>query len=78
MVWTKQEEFGELIKDISKKNNLTQKQLVDKYNVIDEAISKWENGLNMPDIVLMLEISKDFGINLAGLLKDKSTKIKCV
>ncbi len=32
----------------------------------------------MPDIVLMLEISKDFGINLAGLLKDKSTKIKCV
>ena len=39
-MWIKQEQFCELIKDISKKNNLTQKQLVDKYNVIDEAISK--------------------------------------
>ena len=28
-----QEKFGKLIKDIRKKNKLTQKQLADKYNV---------------------------------------------
>lgn len=40
-----QEKFGKLIKDIRKKNNLTQKQLAAKYNVTYQAVSKWENGL---------------------------------
>ena len=69
-----QEKFGKLIKDIRKKNNLTQKQLANKYNVTYQAVSKWENGLNMPDIALMLEISKDFGISLDGLLNCKEEK----
>lgn len=59
-----QEKFGKLIKDIRKKNKLTQKQLADKYNVTYQAVSKWENGLNMSYAVLMLEVSKDFGISL--------------
>lgn len=69
-----QEKFGKLIKDIRKKNKLTQKQLADKYNVTYQAVSKWENGLNMPDTALMLEISKDFGISLEGLLDCKNEK----
>lgn len=69
-----QEKFGKLIKDIRKKNKLTQKQLADKYNVTYQAVSKWKNGLNMPDTALMLEISKDFGISLEGLLDCKNEK----
>lgn len=69
-----QEKFGKLIKDIRKKNNLTQKQLADKYNVTYQAVSKWENGLNMPDTALMLEISKDFEISFDGLLNCKNEK----
>lgn len=71
-----QEKFGKLIKEIRKKHNLTQKQLADKYNVTYQAVSKWENGLNMPDTALMLEISKDFGISFDGLLDCKEAK-KC-
>lgn len=63
-----QEKFGKLIKDIRKKNNLTQKQIADKYNVTYQAISKWENGLNMPDTYLIKQISKDFGISIDELL----------
>lgn len=37
-----QEEFGKFIKQIRKNNNLTQKQLADKYNVTYQAVSKWE------------------------------------
>lgn len=75
-----QEKFGKLIKDIRKKNNLTQKQLADKYGVTFQAVSKWENGKNMPDISLIKEISKDFNVSLDdmfdGNLKNKNNNIK--
>lgn len=73
-----QEKFGKFIKDIRKKHNLTQKQLADKYNVTSQAVSKWENGLNMPDTSLMKQMSKDFGISIDELLEGeyKETKNK--
>ena len=73
-----QEKFGKFIKDIRKKHNLTQKQFADKYNVTYQAVSKWENGLNMPDTSLMKQISKDFGISMDELLEGeyKETKKK--
>ncbi len=73
-----QEKFGKFIKDIRKKHNLTQKQLADKYNVTYQAVSKWENGLNMPDTSLIKQISKDFGISIDELLDGeyKETKNK--
>ena len=66
-----QNEFGKLIKDIRKKNNLTQKDLADKYNVTYQAVSKWENGKNMPDVSLIKEISKDFNVSMDDLLDGK-------
>lgn len=59
-----QEKFGKFIKEIRKKNNLTQKEFADKYNVTYQAVSKWENGKNLPDASLIRQISKDFGISL--------------
>lgn len=70
-----QEKFGKLIKEIRKKNNLTQKQFADKYNVTYQAVSKWENGLNMPDTSLIRQISKDFNISLDELFDGKYKKI---
>lgn len=35
-----QEKIGKFIKEIRKKNNLTQKYLADKYNVTYQAVSK--------------------------------------
>lgn len=64
-----QEKFGRLIKEIRKKNNLTQKDLADKYNVTYQAVSKWENGKNMPDMVLIKQISKDYNIPLEDVLE---------
>lgn len=73
-----QEKFGKFIKEIRKKNNLTQKQLADKYNVTYQAVSKWENGKNMPDTALIKQMSIDFGISLEemfeGKLKENKTK----
>ena len=62
-----QEKFGKFIKEIRKKHNLTQKEFADKYNVTYQAVSKWENGKNMPDSTLIKQISEDFNISLEEL-----------
>ena len=66
-----QEKVGNFIKEIRKKNNLTQKDLADKYNVTFQAVSKWENGKNMPDISILKEICKDYNKDINELLNDK-------
>ena len=59
--------FGQFIKEIRKQNNLTQKQFADKYNITSQAVSKWENGKNMPDMALIKQISEDFNISLEDM-----------
>lgn len=36
--------FGNLIKELRKEKQLTQKELDEKLNITDKAISKWERG----------------------------------
>ena len=70
-----QEKIGKFIKDLRIKNNLTQKEFADKYNVTYQAVSKWENGKNMPDLSLLKEICKDFDVSLDDLFnREKSVK----
>jgi transcriptional regulator with XRE-family HTH domain len=63
-----QEKIGKLIKDLRIKNNLTQKDLATKLNVTYQAVSKWENGLNIPDIAILKELSNLFHVDLNDLL----------
>lgn len=71
-----QEKIGKLIKQIRKQNNLTQKELADKYGVTYQAVSKWENGKNIPDISLLKQMSSDFNINIEDILEGKIVKHK--
>ena len=66
-----QEKIGKFIKDLRKKNNLTQKELAKKYNVTYQAVSKWENGINIPDLSLIRKMSKDFNIDIEDILDGK-------
>lgn len=71
-----QEKIGQIIKEIRKKNNLTQMEFAAKYGVTYQAVSKWENGKNIPDITLIKQISKDFNINIDDFLNGKITSTK--
>ena len=62
------EKVGKFIKDLRKKNKLTQADLAKKYGVTYQAVSKWENGINLPEISLLREMSKDFGVNVEDIL----------
>ena len=62
------EKVGKFIKELRKKNNLTQSELADKYGVTYQAVSKWERGINLPEISLIKEMSEDFNISIESLL----------
>lgn len=62
------DKIGKLIKKIRKDNHLTQKELAEKYNITYQAVSKWENGKNIPDISLLKQICNDFKIDLNAFL----------
>lgn len=73
------EKVGKLIKQIRKNNHLTQKDLALKYNITYQAVSKWENGKNIPDISLLKQICDDFNIDINSLLTgDYTTSDKMI
>lgn len=60
---------GKYIADKRKTKGYTQEQLGEKIGINGNAISKWERGLNAPDISLLSEISEILDITLDELLK---------
>ena len=63
--------ISDTIKKIREDSKLTQKQFADKYYVTPQAVSKWENGKNLPDINLLKQICSDYNISLDTLLNEK-------
>lgn len=63
-----QEKIGKFIAERRKVQELTQKQLAEKLNVSDKAVSKWETGRSMPDNAILFELCKVLDINVNELL----------
>jgi len=66
------EKISEKIKEIRLKNNLSQKEFAVKFGVTYQAVSKWENAKNIPDISIIKEICKEYNISLDEFLDNKS------
>ena len=60
--------LGEKMKCLRKEKNVSQEKLAQYLNVSFQAVSKWENGSTYPDIELLPEISRFFGITVDELL----------
>ena len=63
-----QETIGKFIAACRKEKGLTQKQLAEKLNITDRAVSKWETGKSIPDASIMLDLCKILGISANELL----------
>ncbi len=61
--------LGTFIAEKRREKGLTQKQLAEILGVSDKTISHWERDESSPDISLILEISRVFGISADELLK---------
>ncbi|MDD7209256.1 helix-turn-helix domain-containing protein [Bariatricus sp. HCP3S3_E12] len=61
-------DFGKQIRQIRKDAKLTQEQMAAKLNVSRQAVSNWENNKNLPDLEMIITISRVFGLSLDQLM----------
>lgn len=59
---------GKAIKELREKRKITQKELAEKINVSDKAVSKWETGRGLPDIAILDDLSRALGTSITELL----------
>ena len=62
------------IKLIRKRNNLTQVQLADKLDLKQSTIGRYENNSITPSFLVLMRISKRFGVDIGWLFTGKKEK----
>jgi len=65
--------FSDKLKDLRKSKNMSQEQLAEKLYVSRQAITKWENGIGLPDIENLIAISALFNESLDNLLSEEKS-----
>ena len=60
--------IGNKIATLRKEKGYTQKQFAEKLHVTDKAISNWERGNNLPDLVILEPLAKELDTTITHLL----------
>lgn len=56
---------------LRKSHNYTQDDLAKRLEISRQAVSKWETGATLPDLEVLLKISKIYGITINDILEPK-------
>ena len=68
------DKIGKLISVLRKQKGLTQVQLGDMLGISDKSVSKWERGINAPDISLLNPLSDILDISVTELLNGEKNE----
>lgn len=71
-----QDKMGRMLRDLRKEKGLTQEQLAEHFGVSNRTISRWENGINMPDISVLVEIAEFYEVGILELIEGERTQEK--
>jgi len=69
-------DIGKYLSELRKYYKITQDELASRVGVSRQAVSKWENGVTIPDIEILMLLSEIYGISINDILKADLTKIK--
>ena len=69
-------QIGSNIADRRKRAGLTQAGLAERLNYSDKAISKWERGESIPDVLTMMQLAQLFGVRVDDLLQNPAVSEK--
>lgn len=70
----KERNMAEVISSRRKELGMTQKELAEKLNVTDKAVSKWERGLACPDTASIPKLAAILGVSLEELMTAKPSE----
>ena len=68
--------MGKFISELRKEKGLTQKDIGDRLNITDNSVSKWERGINAPDIYYLGPLSEILGVSVKELLNGEKNARK--
>lgn len=63
-----QKRIGAFIAQCRREKNLTQMQLAGSLGITSQAVSKWENGLSVPDSSMLVSLAEELDISVSTLL----------
>ncbi len=64
--------MGQIISTLRREKGMTQKEIADRLNITDKAVSKWERDLAYPDTQTIPKLAEILGISVEELLNAKS------
>lgn len=75
--------LNENIKNLRKSKGLSQEELAVKLNVVRQTVSKWENGLSVPDSSMLISLANQLDTSVSALLgenvqENRSDDIKTI
>lgn len=63
-----QKNIGSFLRELRKEKGMTQEQIAEQFSVSSRTVSRWENGNNMPDLDILIEISDYYEVDLREIL----------
>ena len=69
-------QIGNRIRELRKSNGMTQEQLAELIGISFQAVSKWENNIAMPDILLVPTLARIFGVTTDELFAYNLTEMR--
>ena len=63
-------EYNEKLKELRVSSNMSQEQLAEQLHVTRQTVSKWEQGVNQPDIYTLKQYATLFNVSLDELVGD--------
>lgn len=73
-----QAKIGSFLRQLRNERELTQALVAETFGVSNRTVSRWENGANLPDISVLLEIAEFYGVELIELLRGEREEAKMV
>ncbi len=60
--------MGAFLRQLRCEQGVTQEALAERLGVSARTVSRWENGTTMPDLVMVVELAKAFGVSIPELV----------
>lgn len=66
-----QQKTGRFLKELRGEKSITQAELAEMLGVSNRSVSRWENGVTMPDFDLLIELAKYYKVEVGEILDGK-------